>query len=44
LTRLHPCAIPITHSFPRTAGSPSATASYKVAAVTSTVWEIPSIS
>jgi len=44
LTGLNPCAIPTTHSLPRTAANPSATASYSVVAVTSTVWETPSIS
>jgi len=41
-TVLAPCAIPATHSLPRSAARPRATASYSVAAVTSTVCETPS--
>src|SRR5712664_4259374 len=44
LTTLTPCAMPATQSFPRIAARPCATASYSVAAVTSTVCETPSIS
>src|SRR5437016_4620905 len=44
LTTLSPWAIPATHSLPRIAASPWATASYNVAAVTSTVCETPSVS
>ena len=43
-TRFNPPAIPATHSLLRMATRPCATASYKVAAVTSTVCETPSIS
>jgi len=43
-TTLGPCATPATHSLPRSAARPRATASYSVAAVTSTVCEMPSIS
>ena len=44
LTTLSPCAIPATHSLPRIVASPWATASYSVAAVTSTVCNTPSTS
>src|SRR5882724_11686154 len=41
-TVLAPGALPATHSLPRSAARPRATASYSVAAVTSTVCETPS--
>jgi hypothetical protein len=43
-TGFRPSGMLVTYSWPRIAASPSATASYKVAAGTSTVWEMPSIS
>jgi hypothetical protein len=44
LTTFSPWAIPATHSLPLMAASPWATASYNVAAVTSTVCDTPSMS